>query len=126
MSERDKKNKESMSKLLQGLTKTGTAEAEEQSAASQEETGQGATPAQESNKPKARRGRPPRSKEWDTAYIVVNKERYDKIKEIASLSDKAIKDVVDIAFTDYVKKFEKKFGPVRIRRKVDLSSISDD
>ncbi len=126
MSEKEKKNKEAMSKLFSGLTKGGSVPEEESvtesAVAAQEEP----SSAPEKVKPKGRRGRPPRSEEWETAYAVVNKERYGKIKEIAQMSGKNIKDIIDNAFADYIKKFENKYGIVRIRRKIDLDAMSEE
>ena len=116
MSEKDMNKKKAMDNLLNGLTTIGAASPSEE-------------PPQASSgsaKVKGRRGRPPRGEEWETAYIVVNSEKYGKIREIADMSGKKIKDVVDIAFGDYIRKVEKKIGTVRIRRKIDLDSLNDE
>ena len=124
MSEKDMNKKKAMDNLLNGLTTIGAASpSEEPPQASSKDTG---NPGSGSAKVKGRRGRPPRGEEWETAYIVVNSEKYGKIREIADMSGKKIKDVVDIAFGDYIRKVEKKIGTVRIRRKIDLDSLNDE
>lgn len=121
MSEKEKKKKTAMDNLLSGLTSIGK---DSPSRATEEDIP--TPPEPEQPKGKGRRGRPPRSEEWETAYIVVNKEHYGKIKEIANMSGKNIKDIVENAFADYIKKFERKFGTVRIRRKIDLDAIDEE
>ena len=53
------------------------------------------------------------------AYIV-NKELAGKIDAIAFWSHKKIKEAVQEAFTDYVTKWEKNNGPVKIPNKIEL------
>lgn len=104
MSDKQKK-KEAMNNLLSGLTMPG------QSAAAEEQSQASVAPA------KGRRGRPPRGDQWETAYLVVNKERYGKIRVIAEQSGRPIKDIADSAFADYIRKVEKINGVIRIPKK---------
>ncbi len=117
MSEKDLKKRKVMDNLVSGLI-SGDADRPQQPS---EDSG-----SPEKPKTKGRRGRPARGQEWEAAYIVVNREKYDKIRMVAGLSHKKIKDVIDIALGDFIKKYEKTYGVIRIHRKVDLDVLNDD
>lgn len=108
-------NKEAMDDLLSGLTRP--VRPGEAPPGQEPDGGTSSLPAQ---KPKGRRGRPPRSGQWEKAFLVVNSERYAKIRAIAQLSGKNIKDIADRAFADYIRKVESEHGVIRIQRKLEL------
>lgn len=116
------KNKEAMDNLLNGLTMpTGAAPS-----SGKEESQAPASVMPPKDGSRLKRGRPPRGDQWDTAYIVVNKERYGKIRAISQQSGKPIKDIVDMAFSDYIRKVEKANGVIRIARKtLELPPVDD-
>ena len=124
MSEREKKHKDAMASLISGLTRSDTAPMEAETTVETEEE----QPVRKDVKPKGRRGRPPRSEKYQTAYIVVRKDLYEKIKVIADKTGSNIKDVVEKSFEKSVGTYEKKFGTIRIPHasKIDIDTMFDE
>lgn len=123
MSDKQKK-KEAMDNLLNGLTMPGQSVAQEEQT---QEPAAAISPAAQV-RAKGKRGRPPRSSQEETAYLVVNKEKYAKIRAIAAKSGTTIKEVNDIAWGHFIETYEKKHGVVRVQRtsKQDLTKIFDE
>lgn len=62
---------------------------------------------------------------YETACILVNSGMYAKIKEIACIENTTIKAVLETAMTAAVKRYEDKFGEIKIRktRNIDLDEL---
>lgn len=118
MTQKDKK-KEAMAGLLGGLTKPSQ---------QPEQLPEVATVSEPPAKPKAKRGRPPRSSKYDTYTVVGNIDQFSKMKVIAQNSGITLKDVLEKFVGNSLAKYEKVNGVVRVPRsgKVDLDSIFDE